>query len=184
MIRKLNYLLINLIIIIILLQKKIELRKKYPNHIFTFWEPIDKIPGYINLSIETWKKYLPEYKLVILNYSNLKYFLSYSMIYKIVNKGMMLMSQADAIRIAVLLKYGGIWMDPDTIITNSYFLQMFKGVNLGMYATKVSNKSFLQFTGFIYSSKHSKIIKTWYRYIIKNLRFYKLLSFISIYTFY
>ena len=39
--------------------------------IFTFWEPKENIPGYISLCIETWKKFLPDYEIVILDYSNL-----------------------------------------------------------------------------------------------------------------
>ena len=33
--------------------------KKY---IFTFWEPKSKIPAYIQLCMDTWKKFLPEYE--------------------------------------------------------------------------------------------------------------------------
>ena len=33
--------------------------------------------------------------------------------------------QADAIRVALLKKYGGIWMDADTIITSGEFLKNF-----------------------------------------------------------
>ena len=33
--------------------------------------------------------------------------------------------QADAIRIAILKKYGGIWMDADTIVTNSHLIKRF-----------------------------------------------------------
>ena len=39
--------------------------------IFTFWEPIDNMPEYISLCIETWKKFLPEYEIVLLDYNNL-----------------------------------------------------------------------------------------------------------------
>ena len=36
--------------------------------IFTFWEPKENIPGYLKLCIKTWKKFLPEYKIIILDY--------------------------------------------------------------------------------------------------------------------
>ena len=36
-------------------------------YIFTFWEPKESIPGYLSLCIKTWKKFLPEYKIIIFN---------------------------------------------------------------------------------------------------------------------
>ena len=33
---------------------------------FNFWEPRQKIPGYIQLCLNTWKKFLPEYEIIIL----------------------------------------------------------------------------------------------------------------------
>ena len=35
--------------------------------IFTFWEPKDRMPEYLQLCIETWKKFLPDYKINILD---------------------------------------------------------------------------------------------------------------------
>ena len=40
--------------------------------------------------------------------------------------------QADAIRVALLKKYGGIWMDLDIILTNGDFLQKLKKFELVM----------------------------------------------------
>ena len=43
--------------------------------IFTFWEPKSKMPAYVSLCIETWRKFLPEYEIVVLDYSNLEEYL-------------------------------------------------------------------------------------------------------------
>lgn len=40
--------------------------------IFTFWEPKNKIPAYIQLCIKTWYKILPDYEIKILDYDNIK----------------------------------------------------------------------------------------------------------------
>ena len=42
------------------------------NVIYTFWEPKEKIPGYIKLCIKTWEKNLPKYKINILDYRKSK----------------------------------------------------------------------------------------------------------------
>lgn len=141
------------------------------HYIFSFWEPQNSMPEYIKLCIKTWIKYFPkDYKVVILNYNNLKDYLSYKLIDRILSKKMALQMQADAIRVAILLKYGGIWMDCDTIITNSKFMNMFNGSDLVMFG---SSKENIIYTGFIYASKNSKFIKIWLERIIKRMRIYK-----------
>ena len=39
--------------------------------IFTFWEPKEKIPAYIKLCMQTWEKFLPEYEVIVVDYSNI-----------------------------------------------------------------------------------------------------------------
>ena len=56
--------------------------------------------------------------------------------YRILNLHMTLPIQADAIRVAVLKKYGGIWMDVDTIITSFNITNYFKGADLMMLGKK------------------------------------------------
>ena len=152
-----------------------DLNSKY---IFTFWEPNKKVPGYLNLCIKTWKKFLPEYKIIILDYSNLRDYLSSNFITKVLYKKMNLPIQADGIRVALLYKYGGIWMDMDTIITNSNFLELFKGVNLAMFGSEKTNS---QHIGFIYASKGSKILKIWLKNIIKKISYYRFIDFLHQY---
>ncbi len=45
---------------------------------------------------------------------------------------MPLSMQADAIRVALLRKYGGLWMDIDTIILNGNFTKLFEKYELTM----------------------------------------------------
>ena len=79
--------------------------------IFTFWEPKDAMPAYIKLCIETWKKYLPDYEVVILDYSNYEDWIGKDCYDSSLRTNFSLPKQADAIRAAVLNKHGGIgWM--------------------------------------------------------------------------
>ena len=45
---------------------------------------------------------------------------------------MPLSMQADAIRVALLRKYGGLWMDIDIIILNGNFTKLFERYELTM----------------------------------------------------
>ena len=71
-----------------------------------------------------------------------------------------------AIRIAILNKFGGIWMDADTIITSNEFLRYFNSSDLAMVMDK--NTGF-QFISFIYANKNSIILKQWLKHIISNV---------------
>ena len=133
--------------------------------IFTFWEPKEKIPGYLSLCIKTWKKFLPEYKIIILDYETLKKLIGEKMFNSIICKDMSLMVQTDAIRVAILNKFGGIWMDTDDIVTNGKFIKSFPNNELVMI--KDHNGPFI---GFIYASKNSTIIKRWLEEIIKRVK--------------
>jgi len=176
---KSKFIIIMLLILIFSLFNSLS-NHNYENskYIFTFWEPNNKVPGYLNLCIKTWKKYLPDYNIIILNYSSLKNYLNSNFISKILCKKMSLPNQADAIRIALLYKYGGIWMDMDTIITDSKFLEIFKGINLAMFGDKKSNS---QHIGFIYASKSSKFLKIWLNRIIKKVSYYRFINFLKNY---
>ena len=112
--------------------------------IFTFWEPHEKIPGYIRLCIETWKKNLPEYEIIILDYKSLKNYISETLLSKIICKNMSIAKQADAIRVALLKIYGGIWMDADTIIINGEFLKGLENFELAMIGKSNAQNKYIQ----------------------------------------
>lgn len=96
--------------------------------VYTFWEPRENIPYYLRLCMETWKKFLPNATIVVLDYKNIGEFID------VRELGLNLFSDkrfnflhiSDAIRVALLAKHGGVWIDVDTIILNSnvekYFL--------------------------------------------------------------
>ena len=96
--------------------------------VYTFWEPRENIPFYLRLCMETWKKFLPNATIVVLDYKNIGEFLDVRELglNLFSDKRFSLMHVADAIRIALLAKYGGVWLDADTIVLNSnaekYFL--------------------------------------------------------------
>lgn len=138
--------------------------------IFTFWEPIDKIPGYILLCIQTWKKILPDYTIKILNYQTTKDLLGEAIFSNIICENMTLSIKADAIRVALLKKYGGIWLDADTII---YKREIFKKLYNYELVMMGEEKTLTQNIGFIFASDNSFIINEWYKEIINKVKIYK-----------
>ena len=151
-------------------KKKIIREFEQKKKIFSFWEPRRKIPEYLLLCIKTWKKYLPEYEINIFDYKNIRYYLGETLFSNIICKKLPLPIQADAIRVALLKRFGGIWMDADTIITNGEFLKPLENYELVMLGEEEVKQ---QNIGFIFASKHSSIINEWLKEIIKRINIYK-----------
>lgn len=145
-------------------------KNKRKTRIFTFWEPRQKIPGYIQLCLNTWKKFLPEYEIIILDYHLTKQYIGNELFSNIICRNMTLQMQADAIRVAILYKYGGIWMDADTILLSGNFLKKLKNYDLAMIG---DDRIKQQDIGFIYSSNNSSLIKMWLKEIIIKIKKYK-----------
>ena len=143
------------------------IRKKF---IFTFWEPKGNIPGYLRLCIKTWKKFLSDFEVIILDYETVKEYLGEVLYSQIIFKNMPIAVQSDAIRIAILNKYGGIWIDTDTIILNNELLTKFNNYELAMIREGNTNYHYI---GFIYALKNSTIISEWLKQIIQRVEIYK-----------
>ncbi len=125
------------------------------------------MPGYLKLCIKTWKKFLPEYNINVMDFKKTKEYLGEYLFSKINSKCLSLPIQTDAIRVALLKQNGGIWMDPDTIITNNNFLK-----NLENYELVMLGEKKMQHIGFIYASNNSNIINEWLKEIMKKVQIY------------
>ena len=139
-------------------------------NIFTFWEPIKQIPGYISLCIKTWKKFLPEYQINILDYKKAKSFIGEPLFSNIICNNLSIMHNSDAIRVALLKKYGGIWIDADTILLNDKIIKNFRKFELSMIWEE--EKKF-HYIALIYTKKNSFIMSEWQNKIINKIAEFK-----------
>ena len=94
--------------------------------IWTFWEPPEKMPVYIQMCMETWKKFLPGVEIISLNLRNLSEYVDMGICMEKLLAGMTGEGPlykwphvGDAVRAMLLEKYGGIWFDCDTVVLNS-----------------------------------------------------------------
>ncbi len=134
--------------------------------IFAFWEPKENLPAYLKLCIKTWERFLSDYEIVILDYSNIDKWLDKNFFDKTLYSDYTLPKQADAIRCALLKKYGGIWFDCDTIITSENFKEFLKiDSNCIMLGRHI---------GFIIANQNAKILRIWLKAVKRNLLLHKL----------
>lgn len=133
--------------------------------IFTFWEDKNNIPDYIKLCIESWKKFLPDYEIVMLNYDNLDKYLGKNYYDKSLYENFTIAQQTQAIRAAVLEKHGGIWFDADIIVINSDIEKFFdENSELNIFENRIAC---------LKAKKHSKILKYWIKNIKRRVWIYK-----------
>jgi len=89
-----------------------------PKIIFSYWDPYNDV---IYAHFQNWKnKISNEWKIIILNKTNLNEYIDIQFINKYINLDATRFS--DFIRLYLLIKYGGVWMDASIIITNGDFL--------------------------------------------------------------
>lgn len=137
--------------------------------IFTFWKNKDgsssEMPSYIKMCLNSWKKYLPDYEIVVLTPSNLDEWIGNNYYDKILYEKFTIAQQTQAIRAAVLEKYGGIWFDAD-IIVNTPNIEKFFNENseLNIFEYRIAC---------LKAKKHSRILKKWISGIKHNLFMYK-----------
>ena len=101
--------------------KKIENMNNLSNSkmkIWTYWEnlPNKNKPPYINLCYKTLEKHCKDCDIIKLDNNNIYSYLPN--LRKDINS-LILAHKTDYIRVALLYKYGGCWIDADTIIMNS-----------------------------------------------------------------
>ncbi|MCP4266434.1 MAG: hypothetical protein GY777_12820 [Candidatus Brocadiaceae bacterium] len=132
--------------------------------IFTFWEPKEKIIPYINLCLKTWKKNLLGYEIVILDHSNLCDYIDSDIYDPVLFERAGFNVQSDAISAAVLRKYGGIFMDADTIVLRdiSPLIDMFE-------SKKTELMMFYPHLAIIMAKPDSYIMNLWVKRIQKKL---------------
>lgn len=133
--------------------------------IWTFWEPPEKIPGYLRLCMRTWEKFLPDAEINLINYSNMRDYVDVDEYDPSLFSGRYRVDQiADALRALLLEKYGGIWLDFDTIILKDSAKKYFdmttynEGVEAVFFGNSATRGVHL---AFINTVPHSKLMKYW-----------------------
>lgn len=136
--------------------------------IWCFWEPSDGIHGYLELCLATWQALGRE--VTILDNSSLPQYLS--------RKEMRLLTRnqhfyslpqyADAVRVMILHRYGGIWMDVDTIVVDPARFRRVEQLKQEAELLMIERH-----TGWIWASKNSHIIKLWYKKLVTKINFDK-----------
>ena len=148
-----------------------------PKCIWCFWDSKD-LPDTVKKSIDTWKHFNPDYKITVINKKNIKKLIPSINFNKIKIAKDSIQKYSDFIRICVLKKYGGIWIDGSSFSTCSfdewfhkigikkttdfigYFNPLFNKVKYEKKYPMIEN-------WFFACPKNSKFINAWYKEFMK-----------------
>ena len=106
----------------------------------------------------------------MLDYHLVKELIGQSLFDSIICQHMNLAVQADAIRVALLYKYGGFWIDTDIIILNNKIFKKILKHELAMIREEKTKHNFI---GFIFAKKGSIIMYKWLIEIQEKVKIYK-----------
>jgi hypothetical protein len=140
-----------------------------PKIIWGYWDTgIENAPDIVQKSIKNWKKNNPDWEINILNENNLQEYINTDIFDKIIVKDSIKQKKADLIRLLLLKKYGGIWVDASIFLSESlnWVLQLQKEKNVDIvcfyqekYTTDYQNPVIENW--FIASTKNNKFINLW-----------------------
>jgi hypothetical protein len=158
-------------------QNNYELNDNFKN-IFCFWNS-EIIPPIINECVKNFKKKLPEWNVILLNEKTIRILIDETEFPKNYKK-LTIPQKSDWIRLILLYKYGGLWLDSSTIINvpsqiNYMYDKVFKeNYQLAGYSFCNLLYSFDNYytfeSWFMISNKNSEIVYKWlkeYEYAIE-----------------
>jgi serine/threonine protein kinase len=148
-----------------------------PKCIWCFWDSKD-LPDTVKKSIDTWKHFNPDYKITVINKRNIKKLIPNINFNKIKIAKDSIQKYSDFIRINVLKKYGGIWIDGSSFSTCSFDEWFHKigikkttdfigYVNPQFNKVKYEKKYPMIENWFFACPKNSKFVKEWHKEFMK-----------------
>jgi hypothetical protein len=140
-----------------------EIMGKKDKVIFTFWEPRRNRIPFIELCKKTWEKNLPDYEVVVLDYSNLYTYINKDTYDLSLLKQFRFPIQKDAVMVAVLKEHGGIFLDADTLVLKDITPLVNK-----LYNTEVI--MFNMHLAFVAAHSNSLVLTLWLKGIQEKLK--------------
>jgi len=139
---------------------------KVPRKIWTYWDNPDKLPKAVKLCMDSWKKYNPDYEIILLTKKNFQGYVTIPD--EIRNHPHYNDSAArfsDLVRLYALEEHGGIWIDSSVLVKENFDKWLFpryaEFAGYYMGSITVDKKYPALESWFLAANKNSKFIKLW-----------------------
>lgn len=100
-----------------------------PKILWTYWHSLEKMPEFVRKCIDTWRFHNKDYVINIVTSKTLSKYVGFEESYRIKHWKFMDSAQrmSDLVRLALLSKYGGIWLDASCVCYESFdWVQKYK----------------------------------------------------------
>lgn len=118
-----NYIIYGICIVIVFIWFFYREKKNYnqaPKKIWTYWDNPIKIPKTVELCMASWKRFHPEYEIVLLTKKNYKGYVTIpEELIAHQNMNDIPRRFSDVLRLWILAEHGGIWMDSSILVKKS-----------------------------------------------------------------
>jgi len=140
--------------------------------IFILWfQGFDNSPDIVKKCVKSWKYYNPDWEIILLNNHNLNKYINLDDYLDISKKKIEKCHLSDLIRVMLLKKYGGLWVDATTFCNQSLNDWLPNYINEGFFAFDKPGPDRLISNWFLYSEKDHYIITEWSN---STLQYYKI----------
>jgi hypothetical protein len=138
--------------------------------IYILWfQGFNNAPYVVKKCVESWKYYNKDWKIILLDRTNIDKYIKIEKYIDLSKKKLLLAHESDIIRLCLLKKYGGLWVD-STVFCNKPLDDWFEdNCKYGFFAFDRPWPNLIINTWFIYSDKKSYIITTW---LESTIRYY------------
>ena len=144
--------------------------------IWSFWHS-EECPTTVNLCLKTWRMFEPTYTICMLSEKTLKNFITSDELPTNFNS-FAYQLKADIVRLVLMEKYGGIWLDASIILTQPNAISRTWGsqnYDLGAYYLKQyttnHNNPPIEYW-FLSAPKHSPLVKDWKEEVYRVIETY------------
>ncbi len=92
-----------------------------PKILWTYWHSLEKMPDFVKKCIDTWRVHNKDYLINVVTSKTLSKYVGFEDAYRIKHWKFMDSAQrmSDLVRLALLSKYGGIWLDASCVCFES-----------------------------------------------------------------
>lgn len=133
-----------------------------PNRIFTYWNDPNNIPDTVKRCISSWQRHNPTYEIFLLTDENVDQYISFNR--SELKHNDMIQRFADFVRIDVLAKYGGIWLDSTIYLNESLDW-------IHSYQRKFNSESVMYYIDLFTTDKRYPVLENWFITAVPGSRF-------------
>ena len=145
-------------------------------HLYILWlQGAEKAPDIIQLCVRSWQIHNPTWTIHLIDWSNLSEYVNLNKLVpnissRIEDKSITFTALSDLIRLGILTKFGGLWVDATVFCTKPLDSWILSYIDNGFFAFEQDVDSELMIgSWFLYAEPHNYLINKWLESVVKYI---------------